>query len=135
MAFKQLVFSILCIHLALLANAANPKKFISFSDSSVKSFATFSIKCEKTDSVNLIIGDAINIGAPTYNQGNYLGCYRIYEGASYKILYQYGSYCTRVTQILKTAIEKSYGAFTDSDKAWIMRVAFDEILGEPTRTK
>ena len=104
-------------------------------DSSIRTFKALSIKCEKTDSINAIILQAIDIGAPTYNQGNYLGCYRIYEGASYKILYRYANSCIRVSQILSTALEKSYGNFTDSDKAWIMRVAFDEILGEPTRTK
>ena len=41
----------------------------------------------------------------------------------------------RVSQILKTALEKSYGNFSDSDKARIMRVAFNEILGEPTRNQ
>ena len=107
----------------------------SYPDSSKISLSSLSIKCEKSDSINFIISEAINIGAPTYNQGNYAGCYRIYEGASYKILYKYSNYCVRVSQILKTAIEKSYGNLTDSEKAWIMRMAFDQILGEPTRTK
>ena len=127
-----LCFSICTMHLAYAGNAGN---ILLVPDSSIKSFSAISIKCEKTDSVNTIINEAINIGAPTYNQGNYLGCYRIYEGASYKILYRYANSCIRVSQILKTALEKSYGNFSDSDKAWIMRVAFDEILGEPTRTK
>jgi hypothetical protein len=131
MTFKQLLLFVFIIHLTVLSKAGNTFSL----DSSAKSRTSFSLKCEKTDSVNLIISEAINVGAPTYNQGNPLGCYRIYEGASYKILYYYGSSCTRVSQILKTALEKSYGLFSDSDKAWIMRAAFDEILGEPTRTK
>ena len=104
-------------------------------DSAIRSFAPKSIHCPKSDAVDSVIINAIDIGAPTYNQGNYLGCYRIYEGASYKILYLYGFDCPRVTEILKTAIDKSHGNQTDSEKAWIMRVAFDEILGVPTKTK
>ena len=104
-------------------------------DSSVISFAPKTIACASIDAVDTIIWEAINIGAPTYNQGNYLGCYRIYEGASYKIIYLHASVCPRVSEILKTALEKSYSAFTDSEKAWIMRAAFDQILGVPTKTK
>ena len=85
--------------------------------------------------VNVIIDEAISVGAPTYNQGNYVGCYRIYEGASYKIIYLYGSKCKEERKILKEALEKSYGDYSFSEKAWIMRMAFDRILGVPTITK
>jgi hypothetical protein len=90
--------------------------------------------CGKIEAINMIIGEAINVGAPTYNQGNYIGCYRIYEGAAYKILYKYGSKCRRVSDILDAALEKSYGDYTATEKAWIMRMAFDTILGVPTST-
>ena len=33
---------------------------------------------------------------------------------------------------LKSAIEKSHGDYFDIEKAWLMRAAFDKILGEPT---
>lgn len=131
MKIRHLIIAFLSIATVQTSSALN----CASPDSSNRSFAALSIKCEKTDSVQSAILTAIDIGAPTYNQGNYLGCYRIYEGAAYKILYKYGGACIRVGQILKTAIEKSYGDFSDSEKAWIMRVAFDEILGETTRTK
>ena len=104
-------------------------------DSTKISLPSKTIECSMIEEVNSIIQEAISIGAPTYNKGNYLGCYRIYEGASYKILYQHGAVCVGVSKILKIALEKSYGNYSDSDKAWIMRMAFDEILGEPTITK
>jgi hypothetical protein len=85
--------------------------------------------------ITTIIDEAISVGAPTYNSGNYVGCYRIYEGASYKILYLYGSKCKDERKILKEALEKSYGDYSFSEKAWIMRMAFDRILGVPTITK
>ena len=91
--------------------------------------------CGKIDAVKNIIDEAIAVGAPTYNEGNYIGCYRIYEGAGYKILYKYGSKCKQVKGILEDAIEKSYGNYSPGEKAWIMRVAFDQILGVPTVTK
>ncbi|MDB5257606.1 MAG: HtrA protease/chaperone protein [Chitinophagaceae bacterium] len=88
--------------------------------------------CKKIDAVEQIISDAISIGAPTYNQGNHIGCYRIYEGAAYKILYKYGSKCKDIKNTLEVALEKSYGDYNASEKAWIMRMAFDKILGVPT---
>jgi len=63
-----------------------------------------------------------------------MGCYRIYEGAAYKIIYKYGYKCKEVKRILEAALEKSYGDYSASDKAWIMRMAFDSILGVPTTT-
>jgi hypothetical protein len=91
-------------------------------------------KCKDIDAIYTVIGEAIAVGAPTYNEGNPMGCYRIYEGAAYKILYKYGSKCKEVNKILEAALEKTYGDYSPSDRAWIMRVAFDAILGEPTIT-
>ena len=64
-----------------------------------------------------------------------MGCYRIYEGAAYKILHKYSSKCKDVRNLLETALEKSYGNYSAAEKAWIMRMAFDQILGVPTTTK
>jgi hypothetical protein len=91
-------------------------------------------KCPDIDVIYTVIEDAINVGAPTYNAGNIMGCYRIYEGAAYKILYKYGDKCKEVKNILEAALEKSYGDYSASEKAWIMRMAFDSILGQPTTT-
>jgi hypothetical protein len=95
---------------------------------------TLPVTCSKTPEIEKIIGEAISMGAPIYNQGLHMACYRIYEWAGYKILYEYGKDCKEVEKILKTAIEKSHGDFSDTEKAWLMRAAFDKILGEPTRT-
>ena len=90
--------------------------------------------CAKSEQVEKIITDAIAIGAPVYNSGYHLECYRIYEWAGYKILYEYGKVCKDVEKILKTAIDKSHGDYSDLEKAWIMRAAFDKIMGVPTQT-
>lgn len=91
--------------------------------------------CANSTAINIIIDEAISCGAPTYNAGNHIGCYRIYEGAAYKILYKYGGKCKDVKKLLEAALELSYGDYSSTEKAWIMRKAFDEILGVPTTTK
>jgi hypothetical protein len=88
--------------------------------------------CSDSAAIEKIITDAIALGAPIYNAGLHVGCYRIYEWAAYKILYEYGSHCKEVEKILKAAIEKSHGDYSDIEKAWLMRAAFDKILGQPT---
>ncbi|MBA2612679.1 MAG: hypothetical protein H0U95_11945 [Bacteroidetes bacterium] len=89
----------------------------------------------KMELVVAIIDEAISIGAPTYNEGNRAACYKIYEGAAYKILHKYGKKCTETADILETALEKSYGNYSITDKAWIMRMAFDKIEGVQTQTQ
>ncbi len=63
-------------------------------------------KCGNIDVIYVVIEEAINVGAPTYNTGNLMGCYRIYEGAAYKIIYKYGDKCKEVKKILEAALEK-----------------------------
>jgi hypothetical protein len=91
--------------------------------------------CPKNDEVGKIITEAISLGAPIYNEGLHMACYRIYEWAAYKILYEYGKQCPEIEKTLKTAIDKSHGDYSDTEKAWIMRMAFDKILGQPTQTQ
>ncbi len=90
--------------------------------------------CADSNAIKKIIADAIELGAPVYNAGYHIGCYRIYEWAAYKILYVYGSNCKETERILKAAIDKSHGDYSDTEKAWLMRAAFDKVLGEPTVT-
>lgn len=90
--------------------------------------------CGKKDEVEKIINEAISLGAPIYNEGLHMACYRIYEWAGYKILYLYGKDCPGMEKTLRTAIERSHGDLSDTEKAWLMRMAFDKILGVPTQT-
>ena len=95
---------------------------------------TLPLTCAKDSDIEKIIEEAISLGAPIYNAGLHMACYRIYEWAAYKILYEYGKPCPNVATLLKTAIDKSHGDYSDTEKAWMMRVAFDKILGVPTQT-
>ncbi len=90
--------------------------------------------CPNSPEIEKIINDAISLGAPIYNEGLHMACYRIYEWAAYKILYEYGKSCKEVERVLKTAVEKSHGDYSDTEKAWLMRAAFDKIMGVPTQT-
>jgi hypothetical protein len=91
-------------------------------------------KCSKNEEIDKIIQDAIDIGAPLYNSGDHIGCYRVYDAASYKILYLYGDDCSEIKNLLTTCIKKCSGDYSDIEKAWMMRAAFDKILGQPTIT-
>ena len=95
---------------------------------------TVKYTCPNTAEIEKIIGEAISLGAPIYNEGLHLACYRIYEWASYKIIYEYPKSCPLATNLLKLAIEKSHGDLSDTEKAWLMRAAFDKIVGVPTQT-
>jgi len=90
--------------------------------------------CEKIEAVTYIIEEAISIGAPAYNNGDHAACFLIYKGAAYRIMYLHGTKCKQVKNILETALEKTEGNYNVTEKAWIMRMAFDQILGEPTKT-
>lgn len=94
----------------------------------------FADGCPKIESVIYIIEEAISVGAPTYNDGNHAACFLIYKGAAYRIIYLHGSKCKQIKNILETALEKTDGNYNVTEKAWIMRMAFDQILGEPTKT-
>ncbi len=92
--------------------------------------------CYKIYAVRVMIGDAIELGAPTYNDGNHKGCYKIYRKTAKKILKLHGGDCPNVTIMLGAALAKAkiYDD-TDTERAWTMRMAFDNILGVETQTR
>jgi hypothetical protein len=128
---KKIIFSFLLSTFFI----CNANAGIIEADTVVKKNMSIGKDCEKIEAIYVIISQAIETGAPTYNAGNHLGCYMIYEGAAYKILHKYGTRCVDVSNVLEGALEKSYGNYSSTDKAWIMRMAFDQILGEETKTK
>jgi hypothetical protein len=80
--------------------------------------------------VQVIVGaisQAINSGAPLYNQGNFEACYRIYEGAALGVQ-QTVQQCQGPKQALADGIDNAKKLPGWSDKAWAMRDAFDGIL-------
>jgi serine protease Do len=83
------------------------------------------------------ISQAINVGAPLYNQGNFEACYRIYEGAALEVQ-QTVQQCQGPKQALVHSIDDAKKLPGWSDKAWAMRDTFDGLLAvalPPTATE
>ncbi len=86
---------------------------------------------------------AINVGAPLYNDGNYEACYRIYAGAALTVAATIRG-CAGPKAALATGVGNAAKLSGWSDKAWAMRDAFDGLLalvepggagGPPARPK
>jgi serine protease Do len=72
------------------------------------------------------IGDAIDIGAPLYNQGNHEACFRVYEGLALR--FERELECPLVREALGQGLLRAQTKSTFTEKAWAMRDAFDGIL-------
>ena len=73
------------------------------------------------------ISQAIDVGAPLYNQGNYEACYRVYEGAALASQ-RSATQCPGPTKALADGVSEAEKLTSWSDKAWVMRDAFDGVL-------
>ena len=82
---------------------------------------------QQFEAVVSAIGQAIDVGAPLYNQGNFEACYRIYEGAALGVQ-QRVQQCQGPKQALLAGVEEAKKHAGWSDKAWAMRDAFDGLL-------
>jgi serine protease Do len=86
--------------------------------------------CSKTDldTVESHIQDAINIGAPLYNEGNFDACYHTYDGTAEAIERITEKTCKGPAGVLKTGRERAAKLSTPAAQAWAMRDAFDGLL-------
>lgn len=86
--------------------------------------------------IDKTIGEAVSLGAPVYNSGGragHLACYRIYEGAAYKMIVKLGGRAGPAKAALEKALKKADDAAGATEKAWIMRRCFDSLLGKRTQ--
>ena len=86
--------------------------------------------------IDSVIGNAIRSGAVVYNRGDPLACFRIYEGASYQMLYRLKGRCKIAGRFLERALFEAATARDPGQydsipaaQAWIMRSAFDSLTG------
>ena len=86
--------------------------------------------------IDSVINNAIRSGAVVYNEGNPLACFRIYEGASYQMLYRLKGRCKIASRFLErvlleaaTARDPGQWDSIPAAQAWIMRSAFDSLTG------
>jgi len=71
------------------------------------------------------IDQAISLGAPLYNSGNFAGCYHLYEGAAVHIERKLSSTCAGPTRALETGRTRAASLEGAAEQAWAMRDAFD----------
>src|SRR5262249_38245997 len=74
------------------------------------------------------IGEAIDIGAPLYNAGNFAGCYHVYDGAAADLERKLHSACQKPAKPLAEGRKKAARLDNPSDQAWAMRDTFDGLL-------
>jgi S1-C subfamily serine protease len=74
------------------------------------------------------IGEAIDVGAPLYNAGNFSGCYHVYEGAAADLERKLRPACQKPAKALSDGRKKAARLDNPSDQAWAMRDTFDGLL-------
>jgi S1-C subfamily serine protease len=72
------------------------------------------------------IGEAIDNGAPLYNEGKHEACYRIYEGTAVK--FEHDAPCVGVRTAFGDGLLRANGLASYKEKAWAMRDTFDGLI-------
>jgi hypothetical protein len=80
------------------------------------------------DLIETRIDQAIEVGAPTYNAGDFQGCFATYERTAREIESKLPASCKGPTTALANGRAKAATQVRASDKAWAMRDAFDGML-------
>lgn len=74
------------------------------------------------------IAEAIEVGAPLYNHGNFAACYHIYEGAASDLEHRLPPTCPGPRQALAHGRSTAAARTDPSAQAWALRDAFDGLL-------
>jgi hypothetical protein len=74
------------------------------------------------------LGEAIQLGAPLYNNGDFAACYHVYEGASADLERKLPKGCTGPKRALADGRKKAAKVRDPGAAAWVMRDAFDGLL-------
>ena len=74
------------------------------------------------------IGDAIEVGAPLYNAGNFAGCYHLYDGTAADLTRKLPAACAGPAQALEAGRTRAASLPDPGSQAWAMRDAFDGLL-------
>ena len=80
------------------------------------------------DLMTKALAAAIDIGAALYDDGNFAGCYHIYEGAASDLERRLGTTCQRPARTLADGRKRAARLNDPSDQAWAMRDTFDGLL-------
>ncbi len=83
---------------------------------------------EQLQLVARAIAQAIDVGAPVYNEGNHQACFRIYESAILDVTQRLAGACSGPTGALNAGLTKAATRTEATGKAWALRDAFDGVL-------
>jgi len=87
---------------------------------------------QPADTVLTCLERAIDVGAPTYNEGNHQGCYVVYKHTAEQITSRLGDIDEAVPKFicetLSTAVKECAQNKNNTERAWTMRHALDHIL-------
>ena len=86
---------------------------------------------DSQDVIRTMIASAISLGAPVYNTGDHRGCFEIYA-ATAKMLFRIVDGADEERELLRAALEEAALEPDVNEQSWVMRRAFDTILGEET---
>jgi serine protease Do len=75
-----------------------------------------------------MLGEAIETGAPIYNEGKAAACYHVYAGAASDLVRKLPPGCRGPTKVLAEAQKHATLLADSSGQAWAMRDAFDGLL-------
>jgi serine protease Do len=84
---------------------------------------------DPTDTIRTMLAAAIQVGAPVYNSGDARGCFDIYAAVA-RMLLRVVQGGEDETTALRDALQEAALEPDVNEQAWIMRRAFDRILGE-----
>lgn len=83
--------------------------------------------------VKAILSRAVSIGAPAFNLGDHRGCYEVYACTA-RLLVNSAAVPEETKQLLRTALANASAILSVTRQAWVMREAFDAILGSGDET-
>lgn len=83
---------------------------------------------DPTGVIRTYLALAIQIGAPSYNQGDHRGCYDVYACTA-RMLLKAVKGAEAEKKVLRRALERCATMNDVNDQAWTMRHAFDDLLG------
>jgi hypothetical protein len=75
-----------------------------------------------------MLGEAIETGAPLYNDGKAAACYHVYDGAASDVVRKLPPTCKGPAKALSDAQKRAAPLNDSSAQAWMMRDAFDGLL-------
>ncbi len=79
--------------------------------------------------IRSFIGQAIQIGAPSYNAGDHRGCYEVYACTARFLVHSIEG-GDEYKQVLRQALQRAALIADVTEQAWVMRHAFDSLLGK-----